>query len=80
MVYGELGRYPFEIMIKKRMIGYWARLIVGKETKLSKIVYDCLYSLFNKGIYVSKWLKCIKDTLDKCGGWVCHIFGLIKNS
>ncbi len=36
MVYGELGRYSLEIQIKKRMIGYWERLIIGKKSKLCK--------------------------------------------
>ncbi len=37
MVYGELGRFSLEIQIKKRMIGYWGRLIIGKESKLCYI-------------------------------------------
>ena len=44
MVYGESGRYPITIQIKKRMVGYWARLLVGKQSKLSKYMYDCLLS------------------------------------
>jgi hypothetical protein len=35
MIYGELGRYPIEIDIKVRMISYWSKLIMGKETKFS---------------------------------------------
>ncbi len=31
MVCAELGRFILEIQIKKRMIGYWGRLIIGKE-------------------------------------------------
>ncbi len=42
MVYGELGRYSSEIQIKKRMIGYWERLIIGKKSKLYKVIYDQL--------------------------------------
>lgn len=30
MIYGELGRFPLEITIKSRMIGYWNRLIHSK--------------------------------------------------
>ncbi len=38
MVYGKLGRFSLEIQIKKRMIGYWGRLIIGKESKLCKVI------------------------------------------
>jgi hypothetical protein len=33
MVYGELGRYSIYIDIKIRTACYWARLLVGKQTK-----------------------------------------------
>ena len=33
MIHGELGRYPLEIYIKCKMIGYWSRLILGKHEK-----------------------------------------------
>ena len=37
MVYGELGRFPLYIDIKKKMIGYWANLLNGKDTKYSNV-------------------------------------------
>ena len=40
MVYGELGRFPVEIYIKKRAIGFWARLVKNKESKISRLFYD----------------------------------------
>ena len=67
MVYGELGRFPLVIDIQKRLIGYWARLITGKSTKLSKVMYDCLLHLYSAGIYESPWLLRIKQILDTCG-------------
>ena len=39
MIYGELGRFPIELDIKIRMVSFWARLILGKETKLSYLSY-----------------------------------------
>jgi hypothetical protein len=33
MIYGELGRYPLEIDIKRRIISFWAKLLSGKELK-----------------------------------------------
>ncbi len=41
MVYGESGRFPVAIAIKKKMIGYWGRLLTGKSTKLVKLIYNC---------------------------------------
>ena len=35
MLYAELGRYPIEIYVKCRMIGFWNRLITGKQSKIS---------------------------------------------
>ena len=60
MVYGELGRFPIHIAIKIKMIGYWGRLLLGKQSKLSKIMYDCLLSLYMCGVYKSPWLCNIK--------------------
>jgi hypothetical protein len=39
MGYGELGRYPIYIGIKIRTVCYWARLIVGKQTKYTILIY-----------------------------------------
>ena len=39
MLYGELGRYPLEIIIKTRMVSFWNKLIMGKENKLSMKIY-----------------------------------------
>ena len=45
MVYGELDRYPLDIDTKARTIYFWAKLISGKQTKLSAIVYKCMYNM-----------------------------------
>lgn len=64
MLYGELGRYPLEINIKSRMIGFWYRLIHGNPLKLSSILYQCLLHSSNVN---SKWLACIKSIFTKIG-------------
>ena len=46
MVYGELGRYPFRIDIKVRMINFWCKISMGKQSKISHICYKLLYSNF----------------------------------
>jgi len=65
MVYGESGRYPILIQIKKKMIGYWARLLVGKQSKLSKCFYDCVFNQAETKHF--KWIVCIKGILNDCG-------------
>ena len=39
MLYAELGRYPLEITMKTRTIGFWNRLILDKDVKIS---LDCI--------------------------------------
>ena len=64
MLYSELGRYPIEIHIKCRMIGYWNRLITGKQSKLSYQIYRYMNSLPK---FESKWIKHIKSILMETG-------------
>ena len=66
MVYGELGRFPLEIFIKKRIIGYWARILVGKESKLTKVMYDQLLIMYTTNQFKSRWIECIKNILEEC--------------
>ncbi len=67
MVYGELGRYPLDVTIKKRMLCYWGRILIGKQSKLSKQLYDNLHGKFLNSEYSNKWLLHIKNILQECG-------------
>ena len=67
MVYGELGAYPLDIYIKCRMLGYWAKLLSQNNDRLSKIMYNLMYSKYLMNDYNSKWLLFIKHTLDSLG-------------
>ena len=33
MLYGELGRYPYNILCKSRMAAFWQRIVNGKQDK-----------------------------------------------
>jgi hypothetical protein len=57
MIYGELGLLPIEIDVKFRMISYWARLLTGKETKLSYLSYTILYNLSIDENLDFSWIK-----------------------
>lgn len=67
IIYGELGVYPLDITIKCRMINYWIRIIMGKNTKLSYVMYNCLLQLHRSGMYISPWLECIRNICIECG-------------
>ena len=67
VVYGELGVYPLEISIKCRMINFWVKLLNGKNSKLSYLMYCCLLELYRLGTYLSPWLTCIRDICNNCG-------------
>ena len=60
---GELGVYPLDMIIKYRMINYCFRSIMGRNTKSSYIMYNCLLHLQTKGIYLPPWLECIGNIM-----------------
>ena len=45
ILYGELGRYPADILIKSRMIEFWKRLVRGKRDKIPCILYNLMYKM-----------------------------------
>ena len=64
MLYAELGRYPLEIIIKTRTIGFWTRILLGKQSKLSYSMYQVL----NTGdITRFKWTSNVKQILCNTG-------------
>ena len=64
MVYGELGRFPVEIIVKKRLVMFWYKLITGGN-KLSSKIYKLIFKLQESGNF--KWLKRIKSIFDDTG-------------
>ena len=64
ILYAEMGRYPIEIIIKQKMINFWARLVTGKASKLSYNMY--LYMLKTPEVN-SKWMNYIQSILDNSG-------------
>ncbi|KAI3382690.1 hypothetical protein SNEBB_010922 [Seison nebaliae] len=67
VVYGDLGRFPIEVHIKMRMVGFWSRIINGKNSKLSAVMYNCLLYLDSSGQYSSPWLKYIRNIFNESG-------------
>ena len=64
ILYAELGRFPTEIIIKSRIIGYWNRKLFGKHTKISYILYQALKTPEN---ITSKWILNVKRILYDIG-------------
>ena len=64
MLYGELGRYPIQITIDVRMIKFWNKIVVGKQSKLSFVCYKVLWQTLNRR---SKWINYIQGILEKTG-------------
>lgn len=65
MVYGELGRFPLNIIICKRMISFWCR-IVNEPDKFSYIFYNLMFKMFQDGKKVP-WIEKIKSIFDSLG-------------
>ena len=64
MLYGELGRYPLEITIKTRIIGFWTRIITGNQYKFVNFLYQ---KLCQTGMQQFKWLKNVQSILQEVG-------------
>ena len=64
MIYAESGRYPLEITVKCRMIGYWNSLLINSKSKISYRIYQYMLNIPN---FNSNWINYIKDILNSCG-------------
>ena len=66
MLYGELGRYPLNITVKLNILSFWSKLIDGKQSKLSSLIYRLLY-FKTHGNNTFSWINFVKSILDDCG-------------
>ena len=46
MIYGELGRFPLDTLIKGRLVTCWSRIISSDLCRTLSILYKLLYSLY----------------------------------
>ena len=67
ILYGDLGRYLVEFLIKSRMIGFWQRIINGKVDKISYKLYSIILNMGNSNLFHSKWLTAVKSILTDIG-------------
>ena len=67
MVYGERGQFPINIKINSRLLNFLGKLLTGKESKLSCIMYKLLYQLYVKNILESPSITHVKYILNSIG-------------
>ena len=67
MVYGELGRYPLNVTIQTRITSYWAKLLHGKNSKISSLLYKLGYIHNSENRVKITWIEKVKNILDNCG-------------
>ena len=67
MLYGELGRLPLYLIIRKRTIKFWSNLMLGKVSKLPYRLYSIIYKDFIDNTYEYPWISNIKSILDNLG-------------
>ncbi|KAL4233948.1 hypothetical protein ACF0H5_005603 [Mactra antiquata] len=66
MLYGDLGRFPLDITIKKRIIGYWYKL-THNQYLLSSNLYRVVHNDFSVNNKIYPWLSNVKKIFDECG-------------
>ena len=83
IIYGETGRGAILNVVNYRMVSFWSRLVLGKESKYSYILYNlikCMHVDSNTQ-YTSKWINMIEDTLNRTGvGQIWLIEGSLYNT
>ena len=68
-LYGETGAHSIELLVRERIINFWAKIVTGNQSKLSAIMYKLIYRLHVEQScnYNSKWINYVKRTLDHAG-------------
>ena len=75
MIYGETGVYPIAHTVNMRMINYYMRIVNGKPSKFSCIMYKVLRKQSQVHNLDCKWINYVKKILDDLGMsnlWTFH--------
>ena len=67
MVYGETGIYPIEILVKCRLVKYWAKIISPHKKSLTQELYNVLLYKSSTSNKDFKWLKSVKTVVENTG-------------
>ena len=63
MIYGETGEYPISIILKGKLIGYFAKLQDKTKMTLSSLVYELQHKMYTDGYYTTHWLFKVNSLL-----------------
>ena len=80
MLHAELGRRPIDTTIKTRVIGFWMNIIKGKESELTKLMYNILFHQYCNGIYQHRLIHSVKEVLISVGCFDLFNTGIIENA
>jgi hypothetical protein len=61
------GKYPVEIDNKIRILSFWAKIICGKQSKISCIMHSLSHHLYSQQNFDIKWIKFLKKILNETG-------------
>ena len=67
MVYGEVGKFPIECVIKSKMVMFWNGLLDNSSNKWSQVLYNIVLEHDKKGYLQSEWCSHIRKILNDCG-------------
>ncbi|KAF7645281.1 hypothetical protein LDENG_00207060, partial [Lucifuga dentata] len=65
--HGEVGRFKLKQKGECRMIGFWCRLLNGRRSKLSFLLFMLLKTLYDKEVLKPRWIEKLKHILDDTG-------------
>jgi len=67
MILGETGLFPLSVLVKSRLVNFWAGLVQNETEKMSCRMYRILFDLHINNYFPSEWLTCVKETLIQSG-------------
>ena len=57
MIYGEAGEIPIDIIVKKRLMGHYAKLRDKDNPILAHTIFETIVNMHNRGEFTTKWLQ-----------------------
>jgi len=69
MIYGETGATELELIVNQRMVAFWCRLLCGRKSKLSYIMYSLNRKMhYDAGnAFTSPWIEKLEKIFSDAG-------------
>ena len=64
MIYGQTGEYPISIILKGKLIGYFAKLQDKTKITLSNLVYELQHKMYTYGYNTTHWFFKVNSLLE----------------